>query len=167
MKRFLALAALVLAAGCVSPADPVDAASAPAPPAPAPAAPVVLVEAGRMPNQALEFDVLCTQGGGHELERVQGALVLPGVTTLTVTVAPSPASSGFQVGHALDEGDVTWLPVAPPGTASTFTIDVPPDAHEADGTRWTFWGQHNVYSAPQDCYTGGGFGGWTVRIETA
>ena len=169
MRALLLLAVLALP-GCLAPGpSPVVPAAAPeAASAPAPAEPQVIVDLdsqGGVPP-ASELDVLCAFGGGVPLKRT-GERILQGVAELVATVTVPATSTGVQLGYKVDDGDVTWLPVAAPGQATTFRIPVPEGAHEADRPRWAFGQQHNLSPAPQDCYTGGSVDGWAIRVETA
>lgn len=167
--RFLLALALLALPGCLAP-EPASVTSASDDASQAPAAPLsspqvlVDVDARESVPPAVELDALCAFGGGVELPRA-GGRVLPGVEGLSVTVKVPITGTGVQLGYRVDDGEVTWLPVARPGQVATFRIPVPEGAHEAEGERWSFGEQHNVFAAPQDCYTGGSVGGWAILVE--
>jgi hypothetical protein len=118
---------------------------------------------------ATEADVLCATGGSVELERDPAGRVLPGAASLEVRVRVDATFTGLQVGYAIDDGRVAWLPTVSNGEA-TQAIPVRPDQAEssAAGTplRWRFYHQMNAPPpAEQDCYTGAGAGSWSVAVE--
>lgn len=167
--RFLLPLALLALPGCLAPGPAsitsASDAAAEAVVAPAPGPQVLVdVDAREGVPPALELDALCTFGGGVELRRA-GGRVPPGVEALVATVKVPITGTGVQLGYRVDDGEVAWLPVARPGQVATFRIPVPEGAHEAEGERWSFGQQHNVFAAPQDCYTGGSVGGWAILVE--
>lgn len=169
--RFLLMLALLALPGCLAPGPEVPVApasddDAPGTPAAPATGPQVIVDVDTRENvpPALEADALCTFGGGVELPRA-GGRVPPGVKALVATVKVPITGTGVQLGYRVDDGEATWLPVARPGQITTFRIPVPEGAHEAEGERWSFGQQHNVFAAPQDCYTGGSVSGFAILVE--
>lgn len=122
--------------------------------------PAVLVD-HRVLLLGAEFDVLCRQGGGLVLERLP-PLILPGTASIEIAIDPGTYTA-VQVGYAIDEGDIAWLPSVT-GTASLRTLDVPKETFETGGPRWTFHYQLNLPVAEQECYTGAGGGPRSIVI---
>lgn len=72
--------------------------------------------------------------------------------------------TGFQVGYAIDDAPIEWLPSVR-GSEETFEVPVPDEAVETEVKRWSFYFRHTVERAPTDCYVGGGSGAPYWRIE--
>lgn len=102
-------------------------------------------------------------GGGGELEREPGALVLPGAGFIEFSLDMSPTYTGFQYGYrvAPDE-EWTWLPQA--RGPVVHQVGVLRGQTEEDAIKWAFAYRMNM-PAEQDCYTGGGAG--TLQGEIA
>lgn len=121
-----------------------------------------------------EWDVLCLFGGGPLLRREDG-WVLPGTTIILVQVSVDPTFTGMQVGYTID-GDgrdhirddprAVWLGPPVRGGDAEWRIQVLPNQTETPGKlRWHFYEQMKLPGPDQPCYTGGGTGRWSVRVE--
>lgn len=160
---------LIALAGCAAPIpDAVDAAGAAAAPTQSADAwngTARLLLAERAPGNSVELDLLCQTGGGMEHDRADGR-VLAGASHVEVRVSASPATTGVQIGYAIDGGEVTWLPVVRDGEA-TFEIPVTDDLVEApEGKRrWAFWHQMGTPASDDQCYTGANAGDWGFVAE--
>lgn len=135
-----------------------------------------IVDLGDASATAWEADVLCVAGGGPMLPRVDGNHVLPGTETLNVRLEVPISHTAVQVGYVLDSNEaghapsnnrsITWLPQVNPGEARNFTVDVEPQQQErGKETRWAFYQRHQPPGIAEVCYTGGGVGPKTIRVD--
>lgn len=111
-----------------------------------------------------EFDVMCAMGGGISVVR-SGEMIANQTSKLHVDLTVAATFTGYQVGHSIDGGAVTWLPVVAGGQQQNMTIEMPADFAETDGIyRWDFRIQASIPVAEPDCYTGGGNGEIILKI---
>jgi len=125
-------------------------------------------------NLIYAFDVLCSSGGGPQLERT-GAEVLLGASVLAIELHADPTVlPSFQVGYVLDrnagygetqQDNITWLDPVAPGETMTFEVGVPSNGIEQPGAEpiWAFY--HRLTPDGETCYTGFATGRWDVVIE--
>jgi hypothetical protein len=127
-------------------------------------------------GETTQLDVLCTFGGGIEMQRA-GGRVLDGTDHLEAIVAAPATSFGIQLGYVLTESPgydeleqdgITWLPPVRDGERS-FEISVPPEGIESRSgpLLWHFYQRVNVPvgELEQDCYTGVHHGDMKLYVE--
>jgi hypothetical protein len=165
--RYVAVLALLVFSGCLSEADG-DVASPEAEPTPAgysvtPPEPMEWDIVVDWRGGSLEFDILCTAGGGFSPSR-EGPLITANATELFVDLSVPPTMTGYQIGYAIDGGEITWLDMVAGGDQKNMTVPLSNDLVEVRDFRWSFHARASVPVAEPDCYTGGGQGPPEARI---
>lgn len=165
MRRLLAILLVIvptLLTGCAEPGPPEPTASKDSPGASIERA--ILLERSRTAQDA-SADFLCLFGGDDDpLDRTP-ARIQPGHARLEVDITVERSYTGYQLGYAIDDGAVTWLPTVA-GERKAFEVPIAADQHEGAGEpRWSFYEQMNLRGAEQECYTGGGVGAFSVVVK--